>query len=78
VGELGAGDHRVDARVELDLLQRFALIPQGNDRIAARLEQARDDQTCRAAGIDECDAHRLVAPPVYSTKALSDIPLKLF
>jgi hypothetical protein len=34
VGELGAGDHRVDARVELDLLQRFALIPQGNDRIA--------------------------------------------
>ena len=57
VSQLGAGDHRVDAQIDLDLLQSLALIGEGHDLVAARLKQARNDQACRAARIDTRDTH---------------------
>ncbi len=57
VFELGAGDQRVDAGIGFDLDERIALIGKGKDLVAARRKHARDDQSSRATGIDQSDAH---------------------
>jgi hypothetical protein len=50
--ELSARDQRLDARIGLDVSERFALIGKRDDLVTACFEHAADDQSRRAARID--------------------------
>ena len=42
--------------------QRVALIGKGKDLVATRRKHASDDQSSRATGIDQSDAHARLSP----------------
>jgi len=75
VFELGAGNQTVNAGIGPDLDERFKLIGEGQHIVAARLKHAGHDQSGRAAGIDESDAHQHAHFVIF--QAARAIPLSL-
>ena len=71
--KLGAGDQRFDIRIDLDLVKCVALIGEGKDLVTTRCKHAGDDQSSRATGIDQSDAHASLPLSRYF-KALPDGP----
>jgi hypothetical protein len=55
--KLGAGDQSLNAGIGRDLSECFALVGEGHDLMTTRFEHAGDDQSSRAARIDQGDAH---------------------